>query len=737
MAVQIPNALVFQHILQIKTMKRIITLALLILPIMALAQPPVHSIADQPTLVGSYIFPTKSAMAVATPNEDEYAFAADSGKTFKAQTTAPHAADGQSVIQAANGRFFVLQPDGGKYYISDFGILTTNLADTLTNLALIQKAADLAIGNELILDIDSTVVSISASSLTITGDLCLDLQGASIRVYPDQATDIERDFIVVNPTLDQDRFITIQNGKLYGPSQRGFNLDGTFAPVNLGGWAAIQSTGVAIAGANAEMHVDMYDIEIRNFFPNGVEHNGQAGYFSWNGGYVECAQTSGWGIFGTQKTAIIRDVEFRKCGYPASEVSGGNSYGVQIYFHPYVTTLIERCQFYDTPRAVQYSSGSAFYETTFDYEDTPVDYQIMRGCFFDSTITEKAHVNSWYYEHGVVEDCNFYCDGNAIQLVNSLTVSNCYFDTIVNAALVASFPANARNPIQKFHMENSEVRGQSILTPDQDTGDSDVRGIYSFENCILDANNVGFTTTSYNLPPDDNSYMQLNINNCLLTSITNNGVFSAFDNYLDVRVTNSVLDYKGGRFISWSYAGTNVEGLGTFLFENCKVINTSGASAISFIFSNNAQSVNPTYGGIKFKNTEWPDGLTNIGFFYQDPQQIFDVELSEALYPDTITTGVINLRWNYNTYLVDATADLTAAFFGGTYGGEGITNMHRGLGGKMHIIAVNDTVKVTDTNFNIFSDTLKIEQHEKITFEFNRKTRKWDQQNPSREDFVQ
>jgi len=625
-------------------------------------------------------------------------------------------------VHPVSGGYAVLQPEGGNFYLTDFGVKVDN--DTTTNYNLLQNAIKFSANNTLVSNIDSFAISCASGSIEITDNIFLDFQNNKLKIFPDTAEDWVFDAFSVNPA-NSTTYVTISNIQISGASTRGFNLDGTKDTGTLNDKALIDTEG----STDKTLYLTLENFSlVSGFVPYGVQFNGAPGTLKWIGGEINVSSTDGVGVFGVGMTAIIKDVIFNKCGYEASEILGSQTYGVATYFHPYVTYLVEGCKYYDQPRAFQCSSGSAYYETIWDYDVTPTDYQVISKCYFDSTITEKAVVNSWYYPYGVIEDCIFNNSGNAIALVNSLKVERCYFSDNNAVSILASYPPQNRDKIHNYQFEDCEFKGTGVATIVDDSGTSPIRGQYNFSNCKFFSTSGGFNISGLDFAADS-ARININIDRSYITNISNTSFFN-FPSMADISIKNSIIEGKTGRmFVIYPTAATENYN-GRFEISNCRFINENTSNPLWFYSGSSSYVGELRDQNFVINNCRFPSGQILLGYSYNATQKFFGVPLQDGLYFDTITTNYIPLDLNYNEYIVSGGTISTAYLqsSSGTATG-GIEDPFRFLRGSFWVIGGEGGATITNSgNINtITGGNITIEENERIEFRLNRITHEWDQ----------
>jgi hypothetical protein len=653
----------------------------------------------------------------------DYIYNYETGATYKVQADSIAGYEVDSIAVApVSGGYAVIKPQAGKFYASYWGISSSN--DTTTNYNLFQNAIKYSSGNTFVSDIDSFAITISGGSVLIEENIFIDFQNNKLKIFPDAAEDWNNDAFSVVPVNDVTS-VTISNINIIGASGRGFNLDGTKDTGTLNESALLDSGGTT----DKELNITLENFSLTDgFVPYGVQFNGAPGTIKWLGGKINVSSTDGLGVFGVGMTAIVENVDFYKCGYEASEVLGTQTYGVAVYFHPYVTYSLEGCRFFDQPRAFQCSSGSAYYETTWDYDVTPTDYQIIAKCYFDSTITEKAVVNSWYYPYGVIEDCIFNNSGNAIALVNSLKVERCFFSDNNAVSIISSYPPLNRDEVHNYNFTDCEFRGTGVATLTDDSGTSPIRGQYNFNNCKFFSTSGGFNLSGLDFA-QDSARININIDRSYITNISNTSFFN-FPSMADISIKNSILEGKTGRmFVIYPTAGTENYN-GRFEIKNSRFINKNVGNPLWFYSGGSSYVGELRDQDFVIKDCRFPTGQIYIGYSYNATQKFFGVPLQDGLNPDTITTNYIPLDLNYNEYIVSG-GIITSAYLqiSTNTGAGGIQDPFRLLKGSFWVIGGEGGATITNSdNINtITGDDIIIEENERVEFRLNRITQEWDQ----------
>jgi hypothetical protein len=657
------------------------------------------------------------------------------GDEYLVETDSINIVDSISVVP--NGSHFArLQSKNKKYKLSSFGISVNN--DTTENHTRLQNAINYSLGNTLVSDIDSFAITSLEGSLLISADIKIDFQGNKMKVFPELVSDCQNDIFNVTPSGSGVQSVEIKNLTATLCTDYGYSLDGSFDISSLQGH--VLNTG---GGIDDTINVKLENVYFKGMYPRGLQQNsGNSGRLEWENGEIECAATNGFGVFGLNKTGIIKNVDFYGCSNLASEWTGSQSYGVQVYFHPYVTTLIDNCRFHgwrdgrEAPRAIQYSSGSAFYETVWKYEDTPVDFQVLKNSVFDSLISEKAFVNSWYYQFGVVENCYFNNTGNAIVLVSQLNIKDCKFTENVSIAMFTSYPSLNRNRLNSYYITNSVFKSATILDLNDDDGSSPTGGQFVFNGCDFDfmnsPDNNRFDFAGFN-PSKDSSYYSVKLLNSNISHTGNNSFLTSTS---AVRLTLDNCDinyYETGRYFSLSNnRDKTIKGSLRIKNSNINLVSDGVSSPTIFFVVSSFDSVG--YSPIIIENNNKFNVGANqrIGFTYLENQQYIRIPLSNDIYPDTLQTSALSLEWNYDTYIVN-NSTLSTAYLGGAVG-SGITDPHRLLKGELKIKFVQNTTVDELGNFDLINTELRAQAGEEIVFFFDSASKKWVQKELSIKD---
>lgn len=648
----------------------------------------------------------------------------ETNATYKVQANpvTGYATDSIAVAPVSGG-YAVLQSQNKVFKMSSFGISNDNTG--LVNYTRFQNAIDFCANARLISDVDTFEVDHSGGAILIAESIEIDFQDNTIVISEANAEDWTYDFFSIVPSEAGTTNVIIKNVNIDGSTGRGFNLDGTKDTGTLNEKCLLDTGGSSEKTLNVTL--ENFSL-VSGFVPYGVQFNGSPGALKWTGGQINVSSTDGVGVFGVGMTAIIKDVTFNKCGYEASEILGSQTYGVGMYFHPYVTYQVEGCKFYDQPRAFQCSSGTAYYETSWDYDVTPTDFQIIKKCYFDSTITEKAVVNSWYYPFGVIEDCIFNNSGNAIALVNSLKVERCFFSDNNAVSIISSYPPQNRDEIHNYNFTDCEFKGTGVATLTDDSGTSPIRGNYNFNNCKFFSTSGGFNLTGLDFA-QDSARININIDRSYITNISNTSFFN-FPSMADISIKNSILEGKTGRmFVIYPTASTE-DYNGKFEIDNCRFINKNTGNPLWFYSGSSSYVGELRDQNLIIKNSRFPDGQIYMGYSYNATQKFFGVPLQEGLNFDTIATNYIPLNWNYNTYIVNG-GTITDAYLqsSSNTGGGGIQDPLRLIKGSFWAIGGEDgaTIAGTGNIKTINGGSLTIAANEKVEFRFDRITHNWEE----------
>lgn len=670
-----------------------------------------------------------NALALSTFEAGKKVWVSDIRKEFiiESSSYSDFTEDNLTVEQIANGNYAVLSDNGGVYYLSDFGI-TNNIADTTTNTQRLQRAINFAANKNLICDIDTFQITSSGGAIIISSSVDIDFDQSRIKVYPETATHISNSIFEVTHNTG-DIFCNIKGGKFWGATQLGFPLDGTQSPSSLLSDAAFVDTeGISSYSA----FVKMDSVSFLGLQPLGVQINsGYASTLHISNCIIEASRSNAIGAFGARRKIYAHNNKLYGASYNASDILGGQSFGVTVYFHPYVEVLEyknnEHFGWYsinaNTARSFQFSSGSAVYETTWpNQENYPVQYQEVTGNVFNvGSSDEKAIVTNWWYPKGVYKENVFLNDGNAYQLTAPCTIEGDYFSSDVNTAILFIFPSLNRDLVHVYEFSSLDVYSSTAILFDKDEGDSPVRGVINITGGKFDCSNVTFSTSNLS-SLQDSSRIDLNVKGSYIISNSANSVLFNTGN-LFTKVESSVLEISNSSARMFSINSNLTAPYGRMSFKQNTFLNPSDLSNPLFFYINSSVNSQINNVPIIYEDNVWPNE-DNLGFVYQENNQAVRIPLSTGIYYDTISTATAQLNWNYNSYYIN-NSTLTAAYVGRSTPTSGIADPARMVGGDMTIIFTQNCTLNETGNFDLPQSIIEVKNGTSLTFKFNPVLRKW------------
>lgn len=571
--------------------------------------------------------------------------------------------DGIIIIGLAAGNVAVLRKEK-EIAMSVFGINNSNTKEI--NTTRLQKAINYlqGPGTTLYSDISYFEITTENGHILIQDSIKLNFKNNQIKVFPDVCTAVENDVFRISP-LTNGCTVEITNCKPIGATSRGFELDGTFNPsLGLASANFIHSFG-GTPDIYHNVFVDNVKFDKGTFFNEGILFNGRFGKLTVTNSEIHCAKTNGIGVFGLNKTVVVNNVRFDKCGYSMAETSLNKSYGVGIYFHPHVTARVSNCDFHNMPRALQFSSGSFYEESTWDYEITNTKHQIIEFCTFYKTITEKAIVNSWHYPKGEVNNCIFNNKGNGIHLVAPLSINNCDFNSNLDIGILTSFPSDNRNDTHQYNFNWCNFYSKKIFKGKSDISTSPVRAKIIFDNCIFKSTITGFDLLNVTYVNPISKIDVLVKNSHVKSNLDNNPIILA-PFKTDLTFEKCTMEFAGGRFIQIQEDWYGDDKDGSLNFEKCDFTYNGNGTPLWFTVRGVPVSNRMTF-DVNFEDCTFPKGTIKTGYNYHHINRngLFGITLRKKTSPIVNTTDAatnhLPINYNHNTYICKGT-NLTNAF---------------------------------------------------------------------------